>query len=372
MQPIRVLMFLGEPIANGGQEKFILNMLQNFDTSRVVFDIFSPFEVLSEETKEKFEALGCVVSAAGLGFDENKNEHLKTAAKNFFANNKYNIVHIHSGSIYALMTAARIARKSGAKRVIVHSHCGGFANLKYRVIKVLSFYPMLKYPTDYFACSHLAARWKFPTPIIKKNKYTVIKNAVDLEKLHFDKELRDTARARLGLENNLVLGHVGRFALQKNHSFLLDVFAQVLNMRGDARLVLVGEGELLDETLAKAKRLGIDDKIIYLGVRRDIDALMNAFDVFVMPSFFEGLPIVGVEAQATGLPVVTSTGVTRELPIDSLCRYIPLESTAQEWANEVLHSADYVRRDTRKEMADAGYEIKSAAAALQKRYEEMV
>lgn len=371
MYPVKVLMLLGEPISSGGQEKFLLNMLHNIDRSRVVFDVFSPFGIENENTAKEFESLGSAVFAAGLSFTHNKNKNFKKAVKQFFKTHKYNIVHIHSGSTFALMKGSEIARKSGAKRVIVHSHCGGFVDLRYKIIHFISFLPLLHYPTDYFACSELAAKWKFPKPIINRHKYTVIKNAVDLKTFHFNEALRRQTRKELSTEDNLVLGHVGRFALQKNHSFLLDIFAEVLKLRNDARLVLAGDGETLDDTLLKAEKLGIRDKILYLGLRHDISALMNAFDLFILPSFFEGLPIVGVEAQATGLPVIASSGVTKELPIGSLAEYIPLSESAKLWAEKIVAASDYTRRDTCEEIKAAGYEITSAAAALQKKYEEM-
>ncbi len=372
MAPLRVLMILGEPIANGGQEKFLLNMLSHMDRGSVMFDVFSPFCIENEATAAAFRDLGCVVTALGLSFTENKKSNFTEGTERFLKDNKYSIVHIHSGSTYELMKGAELARAAGARRVIIHSHCGGFADLRYRIIRLISFLPMLKYPTDYFACSHLAAKWKFPSPIIKSGKYTVVKNAVDLSVFRYDEQLRQSYREELGLTDKLVLGHIGRFALQKNHIKLMEIFAAVLKQRQDARLLLVGEGETFEQAMQKAAELGVKDKIIYLGIRSDVAALMNAMDVFVLPSFFEGLPIVGVEAQATGLPVVTSTGVTRELPIESLADYVELESSADAWAKRVIKASGTVRRSTADEITEAGYEITSAAWALQKTYEEMV
>ncbi len=372
MAAIKVLALLGEPIANGGQEKFLLNMLSHFNRERVSFDIYSPFGIESAKTAEEFKSLGCEVFADSYSFTSNKNKGFSAGVSAFLKSRKYNIIHIHSGSTYALMAGAKIARKSGAKRVIVHSHCGGFTDIRYRIIRALSFFPLLSYPTDYFACSLLAAKWKFPWPIIKSNRYTVIKNAVDLSVFKYDVKTRSEYRRELGLEDKLVLGHVGRFALQKNHSLLLDIFSDVLKNNENARLLLVGEGELLEDTMQKAELLGVREKIVYLGVRRDVPAIMNAMDVFVLPSFFEGLPIVGVEAQATGLPVITSTGVTRELPIAPLSSYIPLDAPLSEWSSAILAAAAKPRENTAEAIASAGYEIHSAATALQKLYEEMV
>ncbi len=372
MAPLRVLMILGEPISNGGQEKFLINMLSHMDRDKIVFDVFSPFEIRNEKIAQTLRELGCEVTALGLSFTDSKKTNFTTGTNSFLNEKKYPIIHIHSGSTYELMKGAELARKSGAKRVIVHSHCGGFADLRYRVIRVLSYFPLLKYPTDYFACSHLAAKWKFPRPVIKKNKYKVIKNAIDLSVFKYDEELRRRYREELGLTDSLVLGNVGRFALQKNHMKLIEIFAAVLKQNPDARLLLIGEGVLFDEVMAKADELAVKDKIVYLGVRSDVAELMNAMDIFLLPSFFEGLPIVGVEAQATGLPVITSTGVTKELPIEDLAEYIALDEPAEVWAEYVLKSALKTRRDTSEEITAAGYEINSAAKALQEIYEGMI
>ena len=168
-----------------------------------------------------------------------------------------------------------------------------------------------------------------------------------------------------------MVGHIGRFAVQKNHRYLLEVFAALAKKEPRAHLVLVGYGDLQQQTLDRAEELGLRDRLTFLGVRRDAAALMNMFDVFLLPSFFEGLPVVGVEAQATGLPVVTSTGVTPELPIDDLATYIPLSDTPEIWADKVLESAALPRRNTTNQIVACGYDVQVAADVMQRRYEEM-
>ena len=199
----------------------------------------------------------------------------------------------------------------------------------------------------------------------------MLKNAVDTRVMRYDSALREQTRRELGVENRLVIGHVGRFSQQKNHRYLLEIFAALLKKEPSARLLLAGEGVLLDETLAYAEELGVAERVTYLGIRRDIPALMNAFDVFLLPSFFEGLPVVGIEAQATGLPVVTSTGVTKELPLEDLATYLPLEESPETWAQQVLDSAKLPRQDTTARMVETGYDVQVAARIMQEKYEEM-
>ena len=372
MEPIRVLQVCGEPFAGGGQESYLMNMYRHIDRERVQFDFYTPFENRDPRMQREVLSLGGRLWASGFPFGENKRSYFRRGLSAFLAEHSYPIVHIHSGSVYTLAAGAELARQSGADRVAVHSHCGGFDNLRYRMARLWTRQKLLTYPTRYFACSHLAARWKFPPSIIRQGKYTVLKNAVDTAALRYDPALRQATRLQLGLADKPTIGHVGRFALQKNHRFLIEAFHAFTELEPDAQLVLVGEGELVEETLAQVDALGLEDRVHYLGVRQDIPALMNAFDVLLLPSFFEGLPVVGVEAQAAGLPVVTSTGVTRELPLEELSTYLPLTDTAAQWARVVQRALTTPRRDTSAAMIACGYDVHTAAREMQKQYEEMM
>ena len=371
MTPIRVLQVCAEPFAGGGQESYLMNMYRHVDRTRVQFDFYTPFANRMPQMQQEVQALGGRLWASHFPFGEDNRGYLRRGLSAFLEEHPYEIVHVHSGSVYALACAAKIARRSGARRVAVHSHCGGFANLQYRVARLWTRRALSVYPTDYFACSHLAARWKFPPSVIRQGKYTVLKNAVDTAALRYDPVRREQTRRQLGLTDGPIIGHVGRFSLQKNHRFLLQVFAALTELEPQAQLVLVGDGELLDETLEQVDKLGLEQRVHYLGTRQDIPALMNAFDVLLLPSFFEGLPMVGVEAQAAGLPVVTSTGVTRELPLDDLATYLPLTDTAHQWARTVQRVLSIPRRDTTAEMIACGYDVREAARRMQQRYEEM-
>ena len=372
MEPIRVLQVCGEPFAGGGQESYLMNMYRHIDRTRVQFDFYTPFENRDVRMQREIESLGGHVWATGFPFGEDNREYFRRGLSAFLPEHPYPIVHIHSGSVYALATGAKLARQSGVSRVAVHSHCGGFDNLRYRVARLWTRQTLLTYPTHYFACSHLAARWKFPPSVIRSGNYTVLKNAVDTSRLRYDPALRQATRRQLGLADKPTVGHVGRFALQKNHRFLIEVFHALSEWEPEAQLVLAGEGELVEEVLAQVDRLGLEERVHYLGVRQDVPALMNAFDVLLLPSFFEGLPVVGVEAQATGLPVVTSTGVTRELPIEDLSTYLPLTDTAMQWARVVQRALATPRRDTAAEMVACGYDVHAAAGVMQEQYEEMM
>ena len=370
---IKILQIFGEPLSNGGQESFIMNMYRNIDRSKVQFDFFTPFYCDNDNLKKEIEILGGNVYASGGKFtDKGDKKDLKKYTKDFLKTHKYDTIHIHSGSIYSLMIASKLARKSGAKNVIVHSHCGGFDNIKYRIIKILSIPYFLKYPTHFFACSDLAAEWKFPKKIIKNKKYTVLKNAIDTTKLYYSEEIRKLNREKMKLENKLVIGHIGRFSIQKNHSFLVDIFNEIQKQRSDVILLLIGVGELQDNIKKKVRDYNIEDKVRFLNLRKDINELLNVMDVFLLPSFFEGLPVVGVEAEATGLPVFMSENVTKELPLKDLAYYYSLQKFPEEWSNNIINVIEnFSRRNTTEEIKEAGYDVKIAANKMLKYYLEM-
>ena len=366
----RVLQVFGEPLSNGGQEAFIMNMYRNIDRTRVQFDLFTPYYCDNEKLVNEINSYGGnVYEGKGEFESKDRKKYFIKNLKSFLIENKYEIIHIHSGSIFALAYGAKIARESGAKKVIVHSHCGGFKNLKYKIVKILSIPYLLKYPTNYYACSELAAEWKFPKKIIEEKKYTILKNAIDTNKLYFNKEIREKTRKELNISDKFVVGHIGRFSIQKNHDFLIDIFNEIQKKKDNSILILIGVGELQEQIKEKIDKLGLNKKVLMLNLRSDIQELLSAMDVFVLPSFFEGLPVVGVEAQATGLQVFTSTGVTKELPIEELSYYYALEDGSEKWAENIIkENKNYNRKNTTELIKLSGYDVKIAAKKMEDLY----
>lgn len=372
MNKVKILVILGEPIVNGGQESFILNMYNNMDLEKIQIDVLTPFFCENLGFKEQIEKNGGEVFILNNTFDKDRKRNFVESVKKFLKDHQYETVHIQSGSIYSLMVGAKIAKKNNVKNIIVHSHCGGFSNLKYKIIKVLSSYSLNKYPTEYWACSNLAAKWKFPKKIIKEGKYKVLKNAIDTSKIYYSTSIREEKREELRVQDNLVIGHIGRFSIQKNHEFLIEIFNEIYKLNNKAILLLIGSGELEEKIREKVKELNLQENVKFLGIRNDINGLLNAMDLFLLPSFFEGLPVVGVEAQATGLPVVSSDRITKELPIDKLSFYYSLDLNANEWAKNILNILNnFERINTTNEILQAGYDVKSAANLMQRYYLDM-
>ena len=369
----RVLQVFGEPLDNGGQEAFIMNIYRNIDREQVQFDFFTPYYCANENLRKEIEDLGGRVFEKGGRFDTegNKSDFLENLGA-FFKEHSYETVHIHSGSIFSLAFGARLAKKHGAKKVLVHSHATGLNNLKYKVIKAASPFIFKGNATHYLACSEIAARWKFPASIIKKGRYTVINNGIDLDNFTFSAEKRAEYREMLGLGEDLVLCHIGRFSEEKNHAFILEVFAKLLQKQQNSRLLLVGDGLLKAQIEEQAASLGIKERISFLGHRKDISEILQASDRFIFPSIFEGLGIVAIEAQATGLMVLASEEIPEEAAaIDSLFHRASLAMGAEIWAEKLLSLSPAPDRAIfASQLRERGFASNDVAAILQQIYLE--
>lgn len=213
--------------------------------------------------------------------------------------------------------------------------------------------------TDPAACSSPAGKWLY------KKKFTVVKNGINPEEFAFDPEARARVREKLGIEDAFVVGHVGRFTRQKNHDFLLDIFARIVEMRPDAVLLLVGEGELMPAVKEKAKKLGLLSKVIFYGTTDSVSDLYMAMDVFLLPSLYEGLGIAAVEAQAAGLPAVLSGEVPEEAAFEENVLHLPLSAGPESWAKAALARDITDRPDRRADVMRAGYDIKDMENTLE-------
>lgn len=329
--PIRVLHVLGA-VANGGVEAVIMNYYRNIDKSKIQFDF-----VVHNDANENY--IKEVLSKGA------KVYKITPYNKNIFKfmyeiyciiqSNQYQIVHSNMNALsgFALLPAYL----AGAKVRILHNHTTDNTAEGIRTIVKRLLRPFAKlFANQYWACSNLAAEWMYGKNAVTNGKVTIINNAINLEKFKFNKEKREKLRKELSLENCFVIGHVGRFMKQKNHEFLIDVFYEVLKQKENARLLLIGDGKLKLQIEAKVKNLGIEKAVKFLGVRNDVADLYNTMDVFVLPSLYEGLPVVGVEVQANGLPFICSDKVTEEIILVKNIKRLSLKNKHRVWAEEIL------------------------------------
>lgn len=373
-KPIRVLHVVGN-MGIGGIETLIMNIYRNIDRDKVQFDflIHNPTE---GEYAEEIKKLGGNIYRMPVLRDKTRTYYwryfeYKRALKNFFSMHpEIKVVHGHmtnTASIYM-----PIAMKYGnVKCCIAHSHqTEATPGLSGLVTNILQRH-LEQIATDYFACSEEAAKWIYSSEIIKNGKVKIIHNGADVEKYHFSETEHEKLKTQMGHSGKIVFGNVARFKRQKNHEFLLDIFAEIHKMNSNTVLALVGQGELEQNMKEKAVQLGLVDCVEFLGARNDVPSLLKEFDVFLLPSLFEGLPLVGIEAQAAGLPVLAADTVTKELNITGNVEFLSLEKPAKFWAQRVLDIVNnFSRRDMTEAVRLAGYDIKETAKWLQKFYLE--
>ena len=373
-EPIRVLHVVGN-MGIGGIETLIMNIYGNIDRDKVQFDflIHNPTE---GEYAEEIKKLGGHIYRMPVLRDKTRTYYwryfeYKSALKKFFSEHKeIKVLHGHmtnTASIYM-----PIAMKYGnVKCCIAHSHqTEATPGLSGVVTNILQRH-LEKIATDYFACSEEAAKWIYSIEIVENGKVKIIHNGTDVEKYHFDSVEHEKIKNQMGHSGKIVFGNVARFKKQKNHEFLIDIFAEIHKMNQNTVLILVGQGELEENMKEKVAKLGLDDCVEFLGARNDVPKLLKDFDVFLLPSLFEGLPLVGIEAQAAGLPMITSNTVTLEADVTGNVIFLPLELSAEEWAKKILEvNESFVRKDMTQKVREAGYDIKQTAQWLQKFYLE--
>lgn len=359
-QPIRILHVLGSTNL-GGAESRIMDLYRHIDREKIQFDF------LVHSTKEGFfepeiRQLGGNIYRLP-SFRAYNYLKYKKACRDFFAAHKeFAAVQGHMTSTASIYLPQ--AKKAGIPTTIAHARSAGVdKGLKGFLTKLLR--RNLYRKCDYmFACSDLAARAVFGDKRFEEGKTVFIPNAVDTKEFAPDVDARNTIRAEYGLENSFVIGHVGRFHYAKNHEFLLEVFAKIREKKPDVRLFLLGDGPLRVQTEELAKSLNIEKDVIFAGNKNPIAPFYQAFDAFLFPSRFEGMPGTVVEAQAAGLPCLISDSVTSQVKVTELVAFLPLEKSVEEWAEEFAHHVKNckanveVQIDLSKTNYDVTYQVK--------------
>lgn len=372
-EPIRVLNVVGE-MSPGGIESLIMNIYRNINREKVQFDFLMHSPSGEGSYVPEIERLGGRIYRTPVLKTPSKTYYWRlfqyvSFLKKFFKEHpEFHVVHGHMTNTAAIYMP--IAKKYGnVTCCIAHSHLTEARPGLSGKITDLLHKPLPKIATDYFACSEMAAHWIFDDKAINDGKVRIIKNGVDPKKFYYDEDKRIKIRKELSLENSFVIGNVARFKKEKNQSFAVDILKKYIELDDSAKLLFVGDGELRAEVQNKVRDLGLVDKVVFLGIRDDVPDLMLAMDLFLLPSFYEGLPVVGVEAQASGLPVITSTGVTKETDITGNVNFLDLSIGADIWAKKILEiKANFKRQDMYKYISENGYDITDTAKWLQHFY----
>ena len=363
-EPIRIAQIIGKWLG-GGVEAVVMNYYRHLDHSKVQFDFICD----DDSTNIPYDEIEKLGGKVILIPPYQKVFKYQKELCRVLREGKYKIVHSHINTLSVFPLYA--AKKVGVPVRIAHSHSTTNKkewkkNLLKQVLRPFS----KKYATNYMCCSELAGRWLFGDKAYDEGKVYLLNNAIDLDKFKYDKKIRDKKRKELGIkEDTIVIGHIGRFVAQKNHTFLIDIFNQFHKKEKNSILLLAGQGPLQEEIKNKVRELGLDDSVGFLGQRNDANELYQAFDVFLLPSLYEGLPVVGVEAQASGLLCFFSDDMTKETKVLDSTVFMSLSNTSEEWTGEILTNLkDYKRINTKNEVSDNGFDIEIEARKLEKYY----
>ncbi len=344
----------------GGAETMVMNYYRKMDRTKIQFD----FMVHRKEKgayEDEIESLGGQIYRMCSIYPQNYFKYKKMLSEFFNKNTEYKIIHSHMSELGYFVF--KEATKHNIPVRICHAHNTPVFSLMGRneKIKALARWYLkkniVKYSTHLFTCSIDSAKWLYGAKNIER--FIVLKNAVCAENHKFDPEIRYKKRKELNIENKFVVGNVGRFNEQKNHSFLIDIFFEIQKIKENSVLMLVGEGSLKLKVENIVNQLGIKDKVLFLGIRNDVNELLQAIDVFVLPSLFEGLAMVLIEAQASGLKCFTSKDVvTVESKITNLLEYVPLNEKPDIWAKQILDfNYNNYRKDIYQEIVDKKWDI---------------
>lgn len=381
-EPIHVLHVLGG-VGLGGAESRIMDLYRQMDRNEIQFDFlvhssavdrFIAGDATSSAVKkrkpefydEEIRAMGGHIYVLPKFKVYNYFAYKKAVQAFFAAHREFRVVQGHMTSTASIYLP--IAKRFGVPVTVAHARNAGVVKGP-KGIATRFFRRGLADKADVlFACSKLAGEDVFGKKAMEEGRVKIIHNAIDVKRFAYDERTRQEMRDTLGIADKLVLGHVGRFDYQKNHPYLLEVFAAVCKERPDAALLLLGDGADRPVMEERCRELGIADRVKFLGNRKDAERYYQAMDVFLLPSFFEGLPGVLVEAQAAGLKCIVSDTVTGEAQATDLVTYLSIEDTPEVWAQEILKQADYARRDTAGELRTEGFDVRSQAENYRRFY----
>lgn len=366
-KPIRILQIVPNMHA-AGLETLIMNLYRNIDKNKIQFDFLVHYTERCFYDDE-IEKMGGNIYRLSFREDGNLKKYIKDL-NDFFSKHHYKIIHGHMAS--TAFFYMNVAKKHNVPVRILHSHntstektLKGF--VKHQMLKLSTIYANV-----FFACGQKAGEFLYG-----KRKFEIINNAIDLNKFKKDKKSGDELRKRLNIKNEFVIGHIGRFNTQKNHEFIVNLFEKFVENNQNSKLVLVGEGELEENIRDMVTSKKLNDKVIFFGVTKDTNAVYNMFDVFLLPSLFEGLPVVGIETQAAKCRSILSDKITTEVKVTNYIEYLPIDrkDSISIWCDaleQICSDREIANEDVSKELTDNGYNIINESKRLEKKYIQLL
>lgn len=347
----------------GGIESYAVNYFRNMNMDNIQID-FATHNIDPPNYQIEIERLGGNIFL----FPSLRLKNIPLFVKKldtFFRENHYDIIHCNMAN--AAIFYFYYAKKHNVHIRILHSHQSEYADVFSHKVRNMPLVALgKKYTTDYFACSKIAGDF-----LCKGKPYTLINNAIDVDAFVFNEAIRNQIRKQENLNGKWVIGHVGRFTEQKNHLFLIDIFNEIQKVRKDAVLMLIGDGHLLEPIQAKVKKYGIEDKVIFKGIITNVNMYLQAMDILVMPSLYEGLSVALVEAQTAGLYCFTSDTVSPNTKITDHLDFIGLKKSSHFWAEKIVN-CKYQRGNDKKRITENGYNIVEEAHRVEKIYANLV
>lgn len=371
---IKVLEINGYAMLYRGAEVLLLNIFKEIDRSKIQMDFLTPLNCRNEYMRREIESRGGKIYELHAPDKPIFNKIFFFKMVSFLQHNEYDIVHIHTGSVVFMALASKAAKIAGVKRIIVHSHnSADVSSSKNSVVwKEKIFRPIILKNSNFrWACSDKAAKYMFGD----ENSSYIMNNGIYLDKFAFSELSRKKIRDQLGIaKDEKLIGHVGQFTEAKNHKFLIDVFDKVVQDNSSIKLLLVGDGTLRKsiETLVENKHL--QEKVIFYGISTKIEELLCAVDLFVLPSLFEGLPVVGIEAQCSGLKCLVSDNITRQLDLTGDVEFLPITNGQDKWKERILDCLYNCTRDkfAVEKMREKSFDIHEVAEDVCKQYENIM
>ena len=361
----------------GGISTLIVNINRCLDLTKVKFD-YLVFRDRKEFYEDDVIALNAEKKIADVENIKNKffsyyQKYKKT--KSILENNHYDVMHVNASTPLDVVIAAA-AKRSGVKCVVFHSHNAGIEsrNLLKKFYNNICKTIMPFFITDYFSTSDIAAEFMFSKKIVRNHSYKIIKNGIYADNYYYSEEKRKKFRDKMGIQDEFVIGHIGRFSTQKNHVFIIQIFKELVAIENKAKLILVGDGPLRQEIEQQVVKLGLKDKVTFYGLTKDVTNFLCGIDAFIFPSLWEGLGIAGIESQCSGLPTYCSSFIPKEANVSDL--FIKMNTDRpKDWAIKIIQDrVNYQtgRIDRINDIIRAGYDIRTSAEMLQDYYIESI
>ncbi|MCP2033607.1 hypothetical protein L1279_000590 [Planomicrobium sp. HSC-17F08] len=371
MVKFRVLHIVSSLSKVNGVMSVLMNIYRNIDSQNIQFD----FLVSAKNDlyyQDEINRLGGKVYIIGEPSLSKFSNYISKVNKFFKENsNQYDIVHCHVPPVASIFLF--FAWKNKIEYRIVHSHGTMYGDRKISIIRNFILQIPIKLVSNvYFACSEKAGIFLFGTNTYKKGKVYIVKNAINPKVYKFDEKLRKTVRKELSLTNEVLIGHVGAFVPVKNHIFIIDILEKLTDMNEiNYKLILVGDGPLIKDIKELIAKRNLTDKVIFAGLRNDVNRIMQALDILLLPSIKEGLPLVAIESQAASLPVLLSDSITKEVGITKYSHFLSIKSP-EFWADKIMELKNVKRYDTTSEIVEAGYDSYSMAENLYECYSSLL